>query len=354
LNILVICGMSDDKVRARLLPLQELDIVEEIFLVRRLPLETKKTRTFSPPGFLKWSLFLSELYRFFMLIKLCSGEKPDLIYAIYFVPHGLYAAIIGSLFGIPVIQELIGTDRLKVSRSKLFQHLLKKASRVGVRGSTSVNQLIAMGIDKEKIFIPTAVNVLDFFLYSPNSLPKLYDLIYCGRMDKNKQIDILIEAIAITYQKIPNLQVALVGDGPERTNLESLCKSLELEKVVSFLGNQPFQQIPFLLNQSKIFTMASAFEGLPVAMIEAISCCLPVIVPDVGDISDVAVDGFNARLVKGNAASDYAKVYLELLTNQDLYNKLAEGACKTRERFVEDYSLDQAKKIWEEIIASIC
>jgi len=42
------------------------------------------------------------------------------------------------------------------------------------------------------------------------------------------------------------------------------------------------------------------------------------------------------------------------LQTKYLYNKLAEGACKTRERFVEDYSLDQAKKIWEEIIASIC
>lgn len=100
--------------------------------------------------------------------------------------------------------------------------------------------------------------------------------------------------------------------------------------------------------------MASAFEGLPVAMIEALSCCLPVVVPDIGDISDVAVDGFNARLVRGNEVSDYVNAISELLKNEDLYNKLAEGACKTRERFLEEYSLEKAKISWEIVITSLC
>ena len=153
-----------------MLPLQELDIVEEIFLIRRTPIEAKKTKSYSPPRFLKWSLILSEVYRFFALIYLCIREKPSLIYAIYFVPHGIYAALVGSLFGIPVIQELIGTDRPKVAKSKWFQNLLKKSARIGVRGSTSLNQLVAMRIDMEKIFDPTAVNDIEFSNYSPDSL----------------------------------------------------------------------------------------------------------------------------------------------------------------------------------------
>lgn len=353
MKILVVCGMSDDKVRANLLPLQELDIVENIFLVRRLPLKTKKTKSYSTPTFLKWSLILSELYRFFALIYICVREKPDLLYAIYFVPHGIYAALAGFLFGIPVIQELIGTDRPKVAKSRLLQGWLKKAARIGVRGALSTEQLVSLGIPREKIFVPTAVNVLDFSLFSPKSSTKLYDLIYCGRMDKNKQVDLMINAIALVRQKLPEIRVALVGDGPERKNLESLCRQLNLENVIVFTGNLSYQQLPKLLNQSRIFMMASVFEGLPVAMIEALSCCLPVIVPDIGDISDVAADGFNAVLVKTNEVSDYAKALSELLTNQSLYNKLAEGACKTREHFVENFSLEKTKKIWEEIITSI-
>lgn len=224
--------MSDDKVRASLLPLQELDIIEEILLVRRSPLETKKTKAFSPPGFLKWSLLLSELYRFFALIYLCIREKPGLLYAIYFVPHGIYAAIVGSLFGIPVIQELIGTDRPKVAKSKFFQNLLKNSARIGVRGASSIEQLVSLGIPRDKIFVPTAVNVLDFSLFKPDSSPKIFDLIYCGRMDRNKQIDLIINAIAQMSQSMPEIRAVLVGDGPERSNLESLCRQHNLENAM--------------------------------------------------------------------------------------------------------------------------
>lgn len=353
MKIVVVCGMSDDKVRANLLPLQELDSVKQIFLVRRLPLDAKKTKSFSPPRLLRWSLFLSELYRFFTLIHLCAREKPDLIYAIYFVPHGIYAAIVGSLFGIPVIQELIGTDRPKVAKSKLFQSLLKKSARIGVRGSTSIDQLVSLGIPKEKLFVPTAVNVLDFSLFKPNPVPKTYDLIYCGRMDKNKQIDILINAVSIVCQEHPEIRVALVGDGPERPNLEKQSAQLALNEVITFIGNQPYQMIPGVLNQSKVFMMASAFEGLPVAMIEAMSCGLPVVVPDVGDIRDVAVDGYNALLVKDRDAARYAEAFLALLTDSDLYKRLAEGALETRNRFLDDYSLEKAKTIWAEVISGV-
>jgi glycosyltransferase involved in cell wall biosynthesis len=153
---------------------------------------------------------------------------------------------------------------------------------------------------------------------------------------------------------LPEIRAVLVGDGPERSNLESLCRQHNLENAIVFTGNQPYQEIPRFLNQSRIFVMASAFEGLPVAMIEALSCCLPVVVPDIGDISDVAVDGYNAKMVKGYEVGDYANAIYELLTNQDLYNKLAEGACKTRQRFLEEYSLEKAKISWEDIIMSVC
>ena len=298
-------------------------------------------------------MVLAELYRFFALIYLCICEKPDVLYAIYFVPHGIYAALAGSLFGIPVVQELIGTDRPKVAKSKLFQALIKKAARVGVRGSSSIEQLVSLGIPREKLFVPTAVNVLDFSLFKPTTAPKLYDLIYCGRMDQNKQINILIDAVALVHQKLPGIRVALVGDGPERINLENQVSQLNLESDVLFTGNQPSLKVPDLLNQSRVFMMASAFEGLPVAMIEAMSCGLPVVVPDIGDIRDVAVEGFNALLIRGNNADKYADAFVALFTDLALYKTLAEGALQTRDKFLDDYSLDKAKTSWQEIFTCV-
>ena len=353
MKIVVICGMSDEKVRSRLQPLVELNDVEQIYLIRRQPFEMEKVTTYTLPSLFRRLLVLAEVFRFLAIFYICVTKKPDFIYAIYFVPHGLYGAIAGILFRTPVVQEIIGTDRLKVTKSKLLTNLLTRADHIGVRGTKSLEQLSSLRIPKEKFFIPTSVNVLDFDHFKPDQSTKIYDLIYCGRMDQNKQIDILIRAISITRQKYPDIRVALVGDGSERMNLETLCNQLNLESVISFLGNQPYQNIPSFLNQSRIFMMASSFEGLPVAMIEALSCGLPVVVPDVGDITDITVDGYNAWLIKERSEDAFAHAFSTLLNDQNLYENLVQGALSSRSQFLVNFSLEKAKISWTNILQRI-
>lgn len=342
--------MSDDKVRANLQPLVELECVDQIHLIRRAHFSMDKITTHNPPSIFNRSLVLSEIYRFFKLFYLSKKVKPDYIYAIYFVPHGIYAALAGWLFDIPVIQELIGTDRPKVENSKFYQSLLSLAKHIGVRGSKSKDALLALGFDRKKIFIPTTVNVLDFNHFKPDNSPKVYDFIYCGRMDKNKQVDLLIQALEQVHHNKPNLRAVLVGDGPERHNLEALCTQLNLGDVITFAGNQPYSAIPSWLNQAKVFMMASAFEGLPVAMIEALCCGLPVVVPDIGDIQDVTVHKHNAWLVTDKTISGYTEGLTSLVHDQQLYERLKQGAIATRTKLIHQYSADNARAIWEDLL----
>jgi len=350
LKIIVICGLSDDKVRTHLQPLVEIEQVEQIHLIRRMPFFMQKVSTHNPAGVFSNFLLFSEISRFLKLISLCRKIKPDYIYAIYFVPHGIYAALAGRLFRIPVIQEIIGTDRPKVEKSKFFQSLLSLAKHIGVRGSKSKDALLALGFDCKKIFIPTTVNVLDFNHFKPDNSLKVYDFIYCGRMDKNKQVGLLIQALEQVHHNKPNLRAVLVGDGPERHNLEALCTQLKLGGVISFAGNQPYSAIPSWLNQAKVFMMASAFEGLPVAMIEALCCGLPVVVPDIGDIQDVAVHKYNAWLVTDRTISGYTEGLTSLVHDQQLYERLKQGAIETRTKLVHQYSADNARATWEDLL----
>jgi len=342
--------MSDDKVRANLLPLVELERVDKIHLIRRAPFSMNNVTTHNPPRIIKKSLFLSEIYRFIILIFLSLKIKPDYIYSVYFVPHGIYAALAGWLFHIPVIQELIGTDRPKVANSKLYQRLLDRAKHIGVRGNKSREALSDLGIDRKKIFIPTSVNVLDFDHFKPDDSQKVYDLIYCGRMDENKQLDLLIHALEKVHRNKPGLKAVLVGDGPERHNLEALSTKLELGDAISFVGNQPYSAIPNWLNQAKVFMMASVFEGLPVAMIEALCCGLPVVVPDIGDIQDVAVHNSNAWLVTDKTISGYTEGLTAMVQDQQLYERLKQGAFETRTKLIRHNSAENAKAIWETIL----
>jgi len=353
MKIVTICGMSEDKVKASLLPLTELEIVEEIFLVRRSPITMAKVDSYSPPKILSWSLFLTEVYRFFALFSVCLREKPDCIYAIYFVPHGVYAAIIGRLLHIPVIQELIGTDRPLVNNSKFYQGLLSQAERIGIRGKSSKAELSYLGLPDGKFFISKAVNAIDFNLFQPDQSQKIYDFVYVGRLDQNKQVNLIIDTIYVFHQKNPDIELLIVGDGPEKPTLIEKAEVLGISDNVHFVGKQRYEDIPSFLNQSRIFIMASAFEGLPVAMIEALSCGLPVVVPDIGDISDIAVDGYNGILIDEISQDSYVDALSKLVTNQVLYDKLVRGALETREKFLAEYSLENAKRSWREILVKI-
>ena len=342
--------MSNEKVKARLNPICQLDEIERVYLVRRQPFSMHKVQTFCPPKQIRNILILAETYRLLTLCILCLVVNPSLLYGIYFVPHGIYAAIIGRLFRKRVVQELIGTDRPKVMSSRLLLWLLKRAEWIGIRGSSSKKELINIGIPGSQLFSPIAVNALDFDLFKPNPVEKVYDLIYCGRLEEVKQIDIIIRAIGVLKETYPTLKAVIIGDGPLLEDLQSLTEDLGLKSSIFFAGDQPNDKIPGYLNQSRIFVMASAFEGLPVAMLEALSCGLPVVMPDVGDIRDVAIHGVNAWIVSDNTLQGYVEGLSALLNNQALYSRLKHSALEMREKFIVDYSAEAAIRIWKDVI----
>jgi len=350
MKIAIVCGMQDYKVQASLQPIIEINEIEEVYLIRRNPIQLPKTKTVTPPKSLSKFLLFAELYRFLSLISICMKENVEIIYGIYFVPHGIYAVVVGLLLRRRVIQELIGTDRPKVMNSRLLLWLLKQAEWIGIRGSSSKKELINLGIPGSKLFSPIAVNALDFELFKPKPVEKVYDLIYCGRLEEVKQIDIIIRAIGVLKESHPSLKAVIIGDGPLRGDLQSLTEELSLESTIFFAGDQPNDKIPGYLNQSRIFVMASAFEGLPVAMLEALSCGLPVVMPDVGDIRDVAIHGVNAWIVSDSAVQGYVEGLSALLSNQALYSRLKHSALEMREKFIVDYSAEAAKRIWKDVL----
>jgi glycosyltransferase involved in cell wall biosynthesis len=350
MKIVVVCGMSDQKVRARLKPLIEIDEIERIYLIRRKSIQISKVVTVSPPAFLKKVIFLAEIYRIISLLIIIITQKPKLIYSIYFVPHGIYAAIFGALFNLRVVHELIGTDRPKLVRSRLFQNLIKRAEMIGVRGQESMTQLSELGIAQEKIFVSIAVNILDFDHFKPNPAKKVYDLIYCGRMDQNKQLDIIVKSIAVVKEKMPKIKALFIGDGPTKEILEELANHLGLNKSIRFLGYKEYEEIPSYLNMAKIFIMSSAFEGLPMAMLEAIGCGLPVIVPGVGDIEEIAKHNENALIVQQPSVEGYSTAIKALLKDDQYYEKLRKGAYETRVMMKQVYTLKRAKMVWRSIL----
>jgi glycosyltransferase involved in cell wall biosynthesis len=108
---------------------------------------------------------------------------------------------------------------------------------------------------------------------------KYSDVIYVGRLLSHKNVDILIRAIKILTKYHPDIVCLVIGDGPERNNLEELVSSLGIQRNVYFMGSiSNEKRIYSKMKASKVFVLPSIREGFGISVLEANACGLPVIV----------------------------------------------------------------------------
>jgi glycosyltransferase involved in cell wall biosynthesis len=165
-------------------------------------------------------------------------------------------------------------------------------------------------------------------------------------------VDVLLHAVAEVRRRRPDLRVVLVGGGERQAALEALAATLDLGRTVTFAGEEPPETVARWLGRARLFILTSEVEGLPMAMVEALSGGVPVIVPDVGDITTVARDGENAWVVRDPSPARYAEAMAALLEDEPRRRRLAEGARAARARFRDDYSLAAGMRAWRSALSA--
>lgn len=357
MKLLIIAELRDRTLLSKILPLMELDIVDKIYLVRRNPFNGKKIKCFSPKGIWGKHILLSECFRFFSCLYLVIKEKPDVLIGVGLIPNGIYAFLCEKLTGIKTIQLIKGKNDLFLTRgsnsfiTKLLLYMIKKADYIGVRGENS-QKMLEKSIKRKKIFIPH--NIFDFNSMVPHlDKKKIYDLIYIGNFHFYKRVDLIIkiaEDIRNRYNK--TLKLLLIGDGPLKAEIIRKVKLLDLKQDVSFVKYSDLNELNTYLNQSKIFIMTSQGDGLPMAMIEALSCGLPVVISDDADIPTVIKNGENGFLVKVRDVPEFSNCIYKILADNGLYKEMSCSALKIREEKAYEYSVENVKNVWKQVLTS--
>jgi len=134
-----------------------------------------------------------------------------------------------------------------------------------------------------------------------------------GRLVSVKDFDIVIEIAAIIKNRIKNLQISILGDGPLRAELEKKIKDLNVTEIVELI---PHKENPFSYYKGlDIYINTSKHEGIPLSILEAMMCSKPVVAPKVGGIPEIIEDGNSGLLVKSRKAEEFAKACLDLFAN---------------------------------------
>lgn len=106
---------------------------------------------------------------------------------------------------------------------------------------------------------------------------KIYDVIFAGRLIKEKNVDILIKAVSLLKKDRPEICCCIAGDGPERKTLEKLSHELGMQKNVKYEGFQEYRALIGKIKASKVLVLPSSREGFGMVVIEAFACGVPVV-----------------------------------------------------------------------------
>lgn len=236
---------------------------------------------------------LLDLRRIFRLIRFLSGGNFDLVQC-----HLTYANIIGALCGrlagLPVVTTLHSIkDVLQefhpfmgALETWAIRHLAKRVVAVGYTIADSFQwSLRGRSIDVIPNAVPIPARITENEqLELRKELagdPRKKIVVTVGRIAPPKGYEDLVTAFSFLVPSHPNLVLLLIGDGPLFEEIRNLISKLSLEKNVLLLGAR---DVPRLLAASDLYVSSSHWEGLPLAILEAMMTGLPIVATAVGDI----------------------------------------------------------------------
>ena len=179
-------------------------------------------------------------------------------------------------------------------------------------------------------------------IYVPLQTP--FKLITVGRLVPWKRVDGILRAIA----PIEGVGLVIVGDGPERPQLEALVEELGLGERVFFAGKRSRQETLALMAACDAFILNSSYEGLPHTLLEAMQVGLPVIATAVGGVPEVVQDGVNGMLVEVNSATNLAT------TIRTMVNSLPhKSPARDINSLMADFSWDKVASATEKLLLEV-
>jgi L-malate glycosyltransferase len=166
------------------------------------------------------------------------------------------------------------------SSGKVLERLAARihASNIAVSDTTKAG-LAQLINDRDITIIPNGIDLAEIEAIIPSDTKS--DIIFAGRLIREKHVDVLIDAIGILRQNYRGIQCLVIGDGPERMDLEEKVNSMKLSGNIKFTGffKRSDEMIAYL-KSSRVFVLPSTREGFGISALEALAAGLPVVTVD--------------------------------------------------------------------------
>lgn len=312
-----------------------------------------------------YPLFLYPPYELVLaskMVDVVKHEKLDLLHVHYAIPHASAAITAKQVLAeegihLPVITTLHGTDITLLGKDASFEPVIsfainKSDAVTAVSQSLRLDTYKLFGINREIEVIPNFINteamafpLRDEMLkeYAPNG-EKI--LVHISNFRPVKRVLDVIEIYSRIHEEIPS-KLIMVGDGPDRSKAEQMCRDKGMCEDVLFLGNvkNPLEA----LSVADLFLLPSESESFGLAALEAMACGVPVISTNTGGLPEVNRHGVTGMMSNVGDVEDMAKNTRYLLSDDV---RLERFRVKARERALE-FSIDKILPQYENLYNSV-
>jgi len=300
----------------------------------------------------------------YRLAKLIGGMGLDIIHTHTEFSLGIFGRDMAKKFNIPFLHtyhtiyedythyivKLTALESIgKIAARKISINFCNSADEVIVHTDKVSDLLLSYGVKQNISVMPTGIKLDKFskYNYGSNSIQNLRTalgieaedkcLLYVGRISKEKNIEEILINMKFYLKDKENVKFVLIGDGPEKSNLEDMAKKLGIYRQTIFAGQRPWGEIGMYYQIGDVFVSASQSETQGLTYIEALASGLPVVAK-----ADRCLEGVIQNNVNGYTFHDREKFLQSLdsiLYNNLLKERLSLGAIKSTKKFsVENFA----------------
>ncbi len=273
--------------------------------------------------------------------RLARQFRPDLVHIHSGFPTGPLGYWLKITQGIPYIMTLHGGEVPGFLPEEVgtLQKILAPATWV-VWSAASAVIAVSEGLRElslqalPSVDIQVIPNGVDCQYFSPPAMPRGRSgpmrMLFVGRVVRQKGLSYLLDALTIMKERgVTDWRLRIVGDGLMRPRLEAQAAQSGIAERVEFTGWLPFEQIPEEMRAADLFVLPSIVEGMPLVLLQAMACGLPVVATEAPGSVDLVQPGRNGLLVPPRDAIALAEALTSLLASESLCNEMGKHSRRT-------------------------
>jgi N-acetyl-alpha-D-glucosaminyl L-malate synthase BshA len=296
------------------------------------------------------------------MVDVVKHEGLDILHVHYAIPHASAALLAQQILEeegirIPFITTLHGTDITLVGKDKSFEpvitYCINRSNGVtAVSESLKLDTLNHFKIKRNIEVIPNFIKMEKEHLAKDMEKRRRYAaddepiLCHVSNFRPVKRVEDVVRVFFEVNKEIPS-RLLLIGDGPERYNVERLCRDLGSCSRVVTVGK--IRDAASLISLSDLFLLPSETESFGLAALEALAEGVPVISSNTGGIPEVNKHGFSGFLSNVGDIQDMKNNALKLLKDKDLYNQFSKQALE----IAESFNLEKILPMYEQMYRSV-